>query len=153
MITFQMLSDNWLATLGMVTAAGALAASWRAARKTRALRVHGSALESRAAALRRELDRVAAAAENAHAQAQAQAQAQELAHARTQARLQRLEQNYAKITDRIGLVEFRGEGRSFDQAIDFARSGAEPGKLAAKFGLSRGEADLVTRLHGRAGRA
>jgi hypothetical protein len=127
----------------MVTAAGALAASWRAARRTRALQLHDSALESRAAALRRELDRVTAAAANAQLQAQA----------RTQARLQLLEQNYATITNRIGLVEFRSEGHSFDQAIDFARRGADPDKLAAKFGLSRGEADLVTRLHGRAERA
>jgi hypothetical protein len=143
MVTFQILFDNWLAILSMVTAAGALAASWRAARRTRALQLHDSALESRAAALRRELDRVTAAAANAQLQAQA----------RTQARLQLLEQNYATITNRIGLVEFRSEGHSFDQAIDFARRGADPDKLAAKFGLSRGEADLVTRLHGRAERA
>jgi hypothetical protein len=153
MITFQILFDNWLAILSMVTATGALAASWRAARKTRALQVHDSALESRAAALRRELDRVTAAAANAQLQAQAHTEAQDHAHARIQARLQLLEQNYATITNRIDLAEFRSEGHSFDQAIDFARRGADPDKLAAKFGLSRGEADLVTRLHGRAERA
>jgi Protein of unknown function (DUF2802) len=37
----------------------------------------------------------------------------------------------------------------FDQAIDFARRGTDPGRLTQQFGLSRAEADLVTRLHGR----
>jgi hypothetical protein len=39
--------------------------------------------------------------------------------------------------------------QSFDQAIDSARRGADPVKLTQQFGLSRGEADLVMRLHGQ----
>ncbi len=149
MITIELNVVQLSLMLGAALGAGALAAGWRAAHKLRALRKGGLALESRAAAMRRELDRLGAAA----AQSQSQARAQEQSLVQTLARLQRVEQQFAAITDRIGLVEFRGEGRSFDQAIDFARRGADPDKLAEKFGLSRGEADLVTRLHRRAARS
>jgi hypothetical protein len=64
-------------------------------------------------------------------------------------RVQRVEQEYSGVADRIDQVEQRGTVHAFDQAIDFARRGADPGKLAEQFGLSRSEADLVTRLHGR----
>jgi Protein of unknown function (DUF2802) len=64
-------------------------------------------------------------------------------------RVQRVEQEYSGVADRIDQVEQRGTVAAFDQAIDFARRGADPGKLTEQFGLSRGEADLVTRLHGR----
>jgi hypothetical protein len=53
------------------------------------------------------------------------------------------------LAERMTALESRAESPSFDQAIDSARRGAEPDKLAQRFGLSRGEADLVTRLHGR----
>ncbi len=153
MITIELNLVSLSALLGTALGLGALVAGWRAARQLRSLREDGAALESRAGALRRELDRVAAAGAKAQSQAESQAKQLRQAHAQTLAQLQHVEQEYAKIADRMGLVEFRGEGRSIDQAIDFARRGAEPDKLAAKFGLSRGEADLVTKLHRRAARA
>jgi hypothetical protein len=61
----------------------------------------------------------------------------------------RMEQTYAGVVDRVELLELRGSAQSFELAIDSARRGADPGKLAQQFGLSRTEADLVTRLHGR----
>lgn len=64
-------------------------------------------------------------------------------------RITRIEQEYSGVTDRVDLVELRGSVQSFDQAIDSARRGADSGKLTQQFGLSRGEADLVARLHGR----
>jgi len=64
-------------------------------------------------------------------------------------RIARIEQEYSGVTDRVDLVELRGSVQSFDQAIDSARRGADSGKLTQQFGLSRGEADLVARLHGR----
>jgi Protein of unknown function (DUF2802) len=64
-------------------------------------------------------------------------------------RVRRIEQEYSSVAERVDLVELRGTAQSFDQAIDSARRGADPGKLTQQFGLSRGEADLVTRLHGR----
>jgi hypothetical protein len=68
---------------------------------------------------------------------------------KTGRRVKRIEQEYAGFADRVDQVELRGAAPCFDQAIDSARRGADPGKLTQQFGLSRGEADLVTRLHGR----
>jgi len=68
---------------------------------------------------------------------------------KTGRRVRRIEQEYSGVVDRVDMVELRGPGQSFDQAIDFARRGADPGKLTQQFGLSHGEADLVMRLHGR----
>ena len=68
---------------------------------------------------------------------------------KTGLRIKRIEQEYSGVTDRVDLVELRGSVQSFDQAIDSARHGADSGKLTQQFGLSRGEADLVARLHGR----
>jgi hypothetical protein len=68
---------------------------------------------------------------------------------KTGRRVKRVEQEYSGVSDRVDQVELRGAAPSFDQAIDYARRGAESGKLTQQFGLSRGEADLVTRLHGR----
>ena len=67
---------------------------------------------------------------------------------KTGRRLKRIEQEYSGVADRVDQVELRGAAPSFDEAIDSARRGADPGKLTLQFGLSRGEADLVTRLHG-----
>jgi Protein of unknown function (DUF2802) len=64
-------------------------------------------------------------------------------------RAQRVEQECSGVADRIDQVELRGNAHVLDQAIDFARRGADPVKLTQQFGLSRSEADLVTRLHGR----
>ncbi|HEY2782859.1 MAG TPA: DUF2802 domain-containing protein [Steroidobacteraceae bacterium] len=68
---------------------------------------------------------------------------------RTGSRVKRIEQAYSGVADRVELVELRGATASFDEAIDSARRGTDPGRLTQQFGLSRVEADLVTRLHGR----
>jgi hypothetical protein len=68
---------------------------------------------------------------------------------RTGRRVNRMEREVSGVAERVESVELRGPTQCFDQAIDFARRGTEPGKLTQQFGLSRAEADLVTRLHGR----
>ena len=64
-------------------------------------------------------------------------------------RIQRLEQAHGRLVDRLRQAERRTDGRAFDLAIDSARHGSQPARLAADFGLSRGEAELVARMHGR----
>ena len=64
-------------------------------------------------------------------------------------RVKRLEAELTALAERMGTLEVRGQSRAFDQAIDSARRGADPGRLTEQFGLSRGEADLVARLQGR----
>ncbi|MGA9025744.1 MAG: DUF2802 domain-containing protein [Steroidobacteraceae bacterium] len=113
-----------LALLGV--AIGAVA--WQASRR---LRTRCGALESSLAAMRHELELAAAIS------------------VRAGRSVKRLEQEHASVADRLGLLELRCEARPYDQAIDSARRGADPLKLTAQFGLSRGEADLVSRLHGR----
>jgi type II secretory pathway component PulJ len=95
------------------------------------LRARNRALESSVATLRRELDTIARSF--AH-------------HAERQ---QRLAEDGARLSERIISIETRAKDPSFDRAIDSARRGAAPEKLAQAFGLSPGEADLVARLHGR----
>jgi hypothetical protein len=68
---------------------------------------------------------------------------------RTGRRVKRMEQEYSGVANRVELVELRGAAASFDEAIDSARRGTDSGRLTQQFGLSRVEADLVTRLHGR----
>jgi Protein of unknown function (DUF2802) len=68
---------------------------------------------------------------------------------RTGRRVKRIKREYSGIADRIESVELRGPSQAFDQAIDSARRGTDPARLTQQFGLSRVEADLVTRLHGR----
>lgn len=75
--------------------------------------------------------------------------AEEALQTRTAQRLERLEAAHARLAERLVALESRGEARSFDQAIDLARRGASVGKLTESLGLSRGEADLIARLHGR----
>jgi hypothetical protein len=97
----------------------------------RRLRKRSAALESSLAAMRRELEITAAIS------------------LRTGRRVNRVEHEYSGVAERIESVELRGPAQCFDQAIDFARRGSDSGKLTQQFGLSRAEADLVTRLHGR----
>jgi hypothetical protein len=66
-------------------------------------------------------------------------------------RAHRIEQEFSAVADRLDQVAMRGTAPSFEQAIDSARLGVHPVKLAQRFGLSTIEADLVTRLHGRKG--
>jgi hypothetical protein len=89
------------------------------------------AVESTLAAMRRELEAMASIS------------------LRTGQRVKRIEHEYSGVADRIESVELRGPPQRFDQAIDSARRGVDPGRLTQQFGLSRVEADLVTRLHGR----
>lgn len=70
--------------------------------------------------------------------------------ARLGQRLDTLESTCESFSDRVRLVELRSGSRSFDEAIDLARRGADAGKLTEQFGLTGGEADLVTRLHRKA---
>ena len=115
------------AALGFLGAAMALAAL----RAIRGWRARCMSLESGLAAVRRELELVASIS------------------AKSGRRVKRIEQEYSTVSDRVDQVELRGAAQSFDLAIDSARRGADPGKLTQQFGLSRSEADLVTRLHGR----
>lgn len=69
--------------------------------------------------------------------------------ARVGERLRRLDQVSGQLGDRLGQLELRGEGRPFEQAIALAGQGGDPERLVSNFGLSRGEADLVSLLHGR----
>ena len=64
-------------------------------------------------------------------------------------RVQRAEGQLRQVGGRLGLVEARSEGRSYEQAIQALKEGAGAGELVTRFGLSRGEADLLARLHGR----
>lgn len=114
-------------TLGFLGLVSALVAI----RAVRGWRARCLSLESSLTAVRRELELVASIS------------------MKTGRRVKRIEQEYSGVADRVDQVELRGASQSFDQAIDSARRGADPGKLAQLFGLSRGEADLVTRLHGR----
>jgi hypothetical protein len=97
----------------------------------RGLRKRCAAAESSLAAMRRELEVTASIS------------------LRTGSRVKRIERECSGVAERIESVELRGPAQCFDQAIDFARRGSDPGKLTQQFGLSRAEADLVTRLHGR----
>ena len=92
-------------------------------------------LESSFAAVRREFDSTASV------------------EARTVRRLERVAQEFSEMAGRVDLLESRGTGGSFDQAIDWARRGADPRRLSQQFGLSESEAELVIRLHGRKRRA
>ena len=94
-------------------------------------RIRCAAVESSLAAMRRELDVAASIS------------------LRTGSRVNRIEREYSGVAERIESVELRGPAQCFDQAIDFARRGTDSGRLTQQFGLSRAEADLVTRLHGR----
>jgi hypothetical protein len=123
--------DTLLAIAGAVSGFLGLLAALLMTRAIRASRARCLAVESSVAAVRRELDLVASIS------------------MKTGSRLKRIEQEYSGVADRVDLVELRGAAQSFDQAIDSARRGADSGKLTQQFGLSRGEADLVTRLHGR----
>jgi len=65
--------------------------------------------------------------------------------------VKRMESDYADVVTRVDLVEARAPDKALNLAIDHARRGGDTGRLAMQFGLSRGEADLVARMHGRRG--
>lgn len=68
---------------------------------------------------------------------------------RTDRQVKRIENEYSDVAERIDLVEARGPAKALGEAIDSARRGADTRRLTVDFGLSRGEAELVARLHGR----
>ncbi len=68
---------------------------------------------------------------------------------KTGRRVKRVESDCSGVAERIERVELRSPVRSFESAINSARRGADSGRLTQQFGLSRGEAELVWRLHGR----
>ncbi|MDB6086072.1 MAG: hypothetical protein JWN43_3953 [Gammaproteobacteria bacterium] len=119
--------------VGASLALGALVTALAAVRTARRWQTRHESLESSFASLRRELELVASIS------------------VRTGRRVQRVEHDYSGVADRIDLVESRGTSGSgsLDQAIDWARRGADSERIAQQFGLSSGEADLVARLHGR----
>jgi hypothetical protein len=123
--------DTFLGIAGAALGFSGLAAALFAIRAQRGWRNRCLALESSVASMRRELELAASIS------------------VKTGRQVKRIEQEYSSVADRVDQVELRGAAQSFEQAIDSARRGADPGKLAQQFGLSSGEADLVTRLHGR----
>ena len=68
---------------------------------------------------------------------------------RTGRQVKRIESDCSEVAERVDLVEARGPVKALDEAINSARRGADTRRLTAEFGLSRGEAELVARLHGR----
>jgi hypothetical protein len=128
-------ANTFLSIAGASLAVCALVTALLAMHAMRRWRARCESLESSFAAMRRELEMVASIS------------------VRTGRRVQRVEHEYSDVADRVDLVESRGAAASgtgsLDQAIDWARNGADSDKLAQQFGLSGGEADLVTRLHGR----
>jgi hypothetical protein len=123
-----------LGVVAVGVAVGALVAALMALQAVRTLRARHESLETSFGTLRRELEMVASI------------------RARTGRRVQRVEHEYSDVADRVDVVESRaptsGSG-ALDQAIEWARRGADTDKLVEQFGLSSGEAELVARLHGQ----
>ena len=131
MLTLNLVSINAiLGIAGLLLALCAGLAAFFTSRSNRRLTARCVEVESSVAALRRELELLASNS------------------LKTGRRVKRFEQEYVGVADRVALVELRGSAQSFDQAIDSARRGTDSGRLTQQFGLSRGEADLVARLHG-----
>jgi hypothetical protein len=118
-----------VAVLGLACLAGIV----RLNRKVVHWRERCMRLEASLPALHREIERFASISE------------------RTGRQVKRIESSYADVVERVDLVEARGPAKSLDQAIDLARRGADSRCLTLEFGLSRGEAELVARMHGRKG--
>jgi hypothetical protein len=129
MVSFDVIS--LIAIGGASLSTGALLIIVMQSLSVRRMKARYAALESSVAAMRREFEVVGSIS------------------LRTGRRSKRIEQDYAGVADRVELLELRGSLPSFDQAIDSARRGMDSGRLTQQFGLSRVEADLVTRLHGR----
>jgi hypothetical protein len=131
MSTMNLMSINTiLGIAGLLLALCSVPAVFVASRSNRRLKARCVAVESSLAEMRGELELLGSIS------------------LKTGQWVKRFEQEHAGVADRVALVELRGSAQSFDQAIDSARRGTDPGRLTQQFGLSRGEADLVTRLHG-----
>jgi hypothetical protein len=132
MFTMNLASINAiLGIAGLLLALCAVLAAFFTSRSNRRLTARCVEVESNLAAMRRELELLASIS------------------LKTGRRVKRYEQESVGVADRVAQVELRGSAQSFDQAIDSARRGTDSGRLTQQFGLSRGEADLVARLHGR----
>ena len=57
-------------------------------------------------------------------------------------------EDLGQIGQRLGQLELAIESRSYEQAIGCAERGEEADRLVSVFGLTEGEANLVTLLHG-----
>jgi hypothetical protein len=53
-----------------------------------------------------------------------------------------------RLSERLGQIELAIEARSYEQAIGHAERGEDSTRLISCFGLTEGEAELVTLLHG-----
>lgn len=60
----------------------------------------------------------------------------------------RAREDLGRLGERLGQLELVTEERSYEQAISSAQRGEERARLMSCFGLTEGEADLVTLLHG-----
>ena len=116
---------------GITFGLAAMAATGVMIREIRRWQARCAAVEAALAGMRCELELAASIAE------------------RTGRQVGLLQHECADLAERIECAKGAGADRSLDQAIEYARRGADSVKLAARFGLSRGEADLVARLHGR----
>lgn len=54
----------------------------------------------------------------------------------------------SQLSERLGQLELATEAKSYEQAIGFAERGEDADRLMSCFGLTEGEANLVTLLHG-----
>jgi hypothetical protein len=57
-------------------------------------------------------------------------------------------EDFGRLGERLGQLELATEARSYEQAIGCAERGEQPERLISVFGLTEGEANLVTLLHG-----
>lgn len=54
----------------------------------------------------------------------------------------------SQLGERMGQLELRSEVRPYEQAISLAEQGEQAARLVSCFGLTEGEASLVSLLHG-----
>ena len=130
-----MIMTTLLSVLAACVAIGALVTSVLALQAMRSWRARVESLEKSLAAAHREIELVASIS------------------VRTGRRVQRVEHDYSDVADRVDVVESRApitsNSGALDQAIEWARRGADTDKLVEQFGLSSGAAELVARLHGQ----
>ena len=59
-----------------------------------------------------------------------------------------LRDDMSQLAERLAQLELSTEARSYEQAIGLAERGEQADRLISCFGLTEGEAELVTLLHG-----
>jgi hypothetical protein len=72
--------------------------------------------------------------------------------ARVEASDHRDREDLGRLGERLGQLELASETQPYEQAIGCAEKGEESARLISCFGLTEGEADLVTLLHGNSSR-